>query len=100
MIGPYWKIFSTPRKPSVVCSNGLELYFWRQASVATRAISREVGCTTGTASKWRVRITNHSFKGLSETGDRGAVPKYTTQTDKRILAQLDTPPTDGYNRFN
>src|ERR1700680_2844401 len=25
------------------------------AGVATRAIAREVGCTTGTASKWRVR---------------------------------------------
>ena len=45
--------------------------------MATRAIGREVGCTTGTASKWRVRFAKHRLKGLSETGNRGAAPKYT-----------------------
>ncbi len=40
------------------------------------------------------------IKGLSETGNRGAAPKYTAQTDKRILAQLDTSPPDGYGRWS
>jgi hypothetical protein len=30
--------------------------------------------------------------GLDETGNRGAEPKYTAQTGKRILALLDQPP--------
>ena len=58
--------------------------------VASRAIGREVGCTTGTASKWRVRYANRRA-GLNETGNRGAEPKYTAETDKRILAVLDGP---------
>jgi len=53
--------------------------------MASRAIGREVGCTTGTASKWRVRYARDRLAGLDETGDRGAEPKYTVETDKRIL---------------
>ena len=45
--------------------------------LATRAIGRAVGCTTGTASKWRVRYAEKRLAGLDETGDRGAEPKYT-----------------------
>jgi len=68
--------------------------------MATRAIGREVGCTTGTASKWRVRFAKDRLGGLSETGNRGAAPKYTAQTDQRILAQLDTPVPAGYGRWS
>src|SRR5262245_60415399 len=46
----------------------------------SRAIGRKVGCTTGTASKWRVRYARDRFAGLDETGDRGAEPKYTAET--------------------
>jgi transposase len=67
---------------------------------ATRAIGREVGCTTGTASKWRVRFATHRMGGLSEVGNRGAAPKYTRQTDKRILALLDKPPPAGHGRWS
>ena len=67
--------------------------------VATRAIGRTVGCTTGTASKWRVRYAEQRLAGLDETGDRGAEPKYTATTDKRILALLDQPPPKGYARW-
>src|ERR1700756_1248858 len=61
------------------------------AGLATRAIGREVGCTTGTASKWRVRYAERRRPGLDETGDRGNEPKYTDATDKRLLAVLDRP---------
>jgi uncharacterized protein CbrC (UPF0167 family) len=47
-----------------------------------------------------VRFAKHRLEGLSETGNRGAAPKYTAQTDKRILAQLDTSPPDGYGRWS
>jgi transposase len=68
--------------------------------VASRAIGRAVGCTTGTASKWRVRYAEKRIAGLDETGNRGAEPKYTAQTGKRILALLDRPPPDGYARWS
>ena len=62
----------------------------------TRAIGRALGCTTGTASKWRVRYARDRLAGFSETGNRGAAPKYDKETDRRILALLDRPPPEGY----
>ena len=67
--------------------------------VATRAVGREAGCTTGTASKWRVRYAERRLAGLDETGNRGNDSKYTAETDKRILAVLDSPVPDGYARW-
>ena len=66
---------------------------------ATRAVARTVGCTIGTASKWRVRYAADRRAGLDETGDRGAEPKYTAQTGRRILAVLDGEPPAGYARW-
>jgi transposase len=60
-----------------------------------REIGRIVGCTTGTASKWRVRYARDRFAGLDETGNRGAEPKYGAPEQKRILAMLDQPPPAG-----
>jgi transposase-like protein len=59
--------------------------------MARRAIGRAVGCTTGTVSKWRVRYAEKRLAGLDETGDRGAEPKYTAETNNRILARGDHP---------
>ena len=61
------------------------------AEVASQAIGRTVGCTTGTVSKWRVRYAEKRLAGFDETGDRGAEPRYTAETGKRILALLDRP---------
>lgn len=63
---------------------------------ATRAIGRALGCTTGTASKWRVRYARDRLAGFSEAGNRGAEPKYGPEHDRRILALLDTAPPEGY----
>jgi transposase len=68
--------------------------------MATAAIGRTVGCTTGTASKWRVRYAAARFAGLSEIGNRGAAPKYTAATGKRILAVLDAPVPAGQARWS
>lgn len=65
----------------------------------TRKIGRTVRCTTGTASKWRVRYAERRLAGLDETGNRGNEPKYTADTDRRILRVLDLRPPDGYGRW-
>src|ERR1700738_3697923 len=62
----------------------------------SREIGRIVGCTTGTASKWRVRYPRDRRAGLDETGNRGAAPRYGPADQKRILAMLDQPPPAGY----
>src|SRR5271163_1160124 len=68
--------------------------------VASRSIGLAVGCTTGTASKWRVRYAEQRLAGLDETGERGAEPKYTAETNRRILKVLDAAPPDGYGRWS
>jgi transposase-like protein len=50
--------------------------------IATRAIGRAVGCTTGTASKWRVRYAERRLAGLDETGERGAERLHICQQPK------------------
>jgi transposase len=67
--------------------------------LATRAVARQVGCTVGTASKWRVRYAAHRLAGLDESGARGSEPKYTAATGRRILATLDGPPPAGHGRW-
>ena len=69
------------------------------SGLGSRAIAREVSCTPGTVSKWRVRFASHRIAGLSETGDRGAEPKYGPGHGKRILAMLDQPPPAGYSNW-
>jgi hypothetical protein len=54
--------------------------------MGSRAIGGEVGCTPGTASKWRVRYACDRIAGLSETGERGAERTYGPEQDRRILA--------------
>jgi transposase len=67
--------------------------------MGTREIGRAIGCTTGTASKWRVRYARDRLAGLAETGERGAAPKYGPAHQKRILAMLDQPPPSGYSNW-
>lgn len=68
--------------------------------LASRAIGRAVGCTPGTVSKWRVRYAKDRLAGLSETGDRGAEPRYGPEHARRILALLDQPPPAGYANWS
>lgn len=65
---------------------------------ATRAIGGAVGCTTGTASKWRVRYAQRRFAGLDEAAS-GVPNQYTAETGKRILRVLDGSPPRGYGRW-
>ena len=68
--------------------------------VATRAIARTVGCTIGTASKWRVRFSGKRMAGLDDAGGRGAEPKYGPEHHVRILALLDRNPPAGYANWS
>ena len=77
-----------------------QLVLMAAGGVATRAIGRAHGCTTGTASKWRVRYARDRLVGFSEAGNRGADAKYGIETDRRILALLDTAPPKGYANWS
>ena len=66
---------------------------------ATREIARTVGCTIGTASRWRVRFARQRMAGLKDAGERGAEPKYRAEHNARILALLDQKPPAGYSNW-
>src|ERR1700751_4968357 len=70
------------------------------AGAAPRAIGRALRCTTGTASKWRVRYAKDRLAGFSETGNRGAEAKYGEEAGRRILALLDTMAPEGYANWS
>ena len=46
-----------------------------------------------------MRYAVRRLAGLDETGNRGAEPKYTAATGKRILVLLDAAPPQGYARW-
>jgi transposase len=68
--------------------------------MASRAIGREVGCTTGTASKWRVRYARDRWPGWTRPATAAPKPKYTVETDKHILAVPDRPVPAGHGRWS
>jgi transposase len=87
------------RKSEVRMRERARIVLLAAGGLGSRAIGREVGCTPGTASKWRVRYARDRMDGLSETGDRGAEPKYGPEHGRRILALLDQPPPAGYSNW-
>ena len=70
------------------------------AGKASRAVAREVGCTPGTASHWRVRYALEGLAGLKDLPRKGAKPVYTVETDRRILEKLNETPPSGYARWS
>lgn len=87
---------ATSRKSEARICDRARIVLLAAAGLGSRAIGRELHCTPGTASKWRVRYARERLAGLSETGERGAEAKYGPEHDRRILALLDRPPPAGY----
>jgi transposase len=69
------------------------------SGIGSRAIARAIHCTPGTVSKWRVRYAKDRLAGLSESGERGADPRYGPEHGKRVLACLDRSPPAGYSNW-
>lgn len=61
-----------------------------------RSIAAAMGVRTGTVSKWRMRFAHKGLVGLNDLPRSGVPPKYDKTAERRILAQLDEPPSAGY----
>src|SRR3981081_2100869 len=66
---------------------------------STRSIAAELGSWPGRVSRWRVRFAADRLDGLHDLPRPGPTPRYTVDTDKRVLALLDQPSPAGYGRW-
>src|SRR5260370_5168211 len=65
---------------------------------STRSIAAELGTWPGRVSRWRTRFARERLGGLHDLPRPGPTPRYTADTDQRILALLDQTPPAGYGR--
>src|SRR5450756_1991116 len=59
--------------------------------MGTGAIAAQLQTSPATVSKWRVRFARVGLEGLADAPRCGAPGRYTEETERRILAQLDEP---------
>jgi transposase len=66
--------------------------------------SRQIACRLGlrrpTVLKWRQRFSERRLDGLHDAPRPGPPRRYTSQTERRILAKLDEPPPPGRGSWN
>lgn len=70
------------------------------AGEGTNAIAQALGTRPATVSKWRTRFAERRLSGLDDDARPGKKRKYTEETERRILSQLDASPPAGYARWN
>jgi transposase len=66
------------------------------AGRATQEIAALLQVRPATVSTWRMRFAQRRLGGLADAPRPGKPPTYDESTERRILAQLDEPPPDGY----
>jgi transposase len=65
-----------------------------------KTISQEIGLSRVMVTQWRRRFAEARLEGLKDTPRSGKKPRYTQETERRILALLDTDPPSGYASWN
>jgi transposase len=66
------------------------------AGRTTGEIARTLELRPATVSKWRTRFARDRIDGLSDAPRRSGHRKYDRETERRILAQMDSPPPSGH----
>jgi len=69
------------------------------AGKMNKEIARKMGIRADTVSQWRNRFSHNRLDGLQDAPRPGKTAKYNTETEKRILNKLDTPPPEGYTTW-
>lgn len=65
----------------------------------TKDVATLLHTRPATVSKWRTRFAKNGLKGLGDAPRPGKPRVYDETTERRILAQLDEPPPDGYTTW-
>ena len=66
---------------------------------ATKDVASRLHTRPATVSKWRTRFAKQRLKGLADAPRSGKPRVYDETTERRIVAQLDEPPPDGYTTW-
>lgn len=65
-----------------------------------QSIAKALNTRAARVSKWRQRFAKDRLLALSDAPRSGKPHKYTTETEKRVLAMLDQPAPEGYAQWN
>ena len=65
----------------------------------TKDVATLLHTRPATVSKWRTRFAKNGLTGLGDAPRPGKPRVYDETTERRILAQLDEPPPDGYTTW-
>jgi transposase len=63
---------------------------------STKGVAQSLQMRQATVSKWRIRFAQYRIAGLEDAPRPGKTAIYDEGTEKRILAQLDVAPPQGY----
>jgi transposase len=69
------------------------------AGRTTKEVAASLHERAATVSTWRIRFARHRLAGLADAPRPGKPAKYDEETERRILAQLDQPPPEGYTTW-
>ena len=69
------------------------------AGKPTKEVAALLHVRPATVSKWRTRFAQHRVAGLADAPRTGKPRVYDETTERRIVAQLDQPPPDGYTTW-
>lgn len=69
------------------------------AGRTTKEVAALLHVRPATVSTWRIRFAQHRLAGLADAPRPGKPTKYDESTERRILAQLDQPPPEGYTTW-
>ena len=70
------------------------------AGASNEQIAAAMQTRPATASKWRGRFLRQRLEGLQDAPRSGKPATYDRSSERRVLAQLDQPPPQGYARWN
>jgi transposase len=65
-----------------------------------KTIAQEIRLSRVMVIQWRKRFAESRLEGLEDTPRSGKKPRYTQDTERRILSLLDTDPPSGYASWN
>jgi transposase len=77
-----------------------QIVLWAAQGLRNDAIAERLRCRRARVSKWRRRFAARRCAGLSDEPRPGQPTKYGAEPEKRLLAQMDSPPPSGYAAWN